>query len=406
MLRRREGVVATARSIPMECRAAGRERLSEGEARRLEFTRRDIQALDQRIAEYKTNLERVGNLPSLGKERRAIGSAGALAPLHFPQDELRRAFDAARRGEPCEIRSAPYPGMTEQRFTSADSLLPPALYPFPIEYQHEWRILDRLPGYAFDRPSIEFIRHISTTGTASSVAEGALKPEVTLVTDQITAPAAKLAASMTLTREILDDWSQFTQYATAELYKIVVDEENLQLLTGDGTGTDMTGFYSTPGILSHDAATDTGTGVTTLDSVEIAIQELRSGSALAEPTLAIFNPADWSAMRRIKDAYGRFMLAPDPSSDEVNSLWGVPVVITTQNPEGQALLVDGNKFGQVAIRSPLGMFLGYSGQDFQQNLIRWNAEERLVLTVTRPAAVIQITNLPTPTTTTTTAAKK
>jgi hypothetical protein len=395
--RRRDGARATCESFLMERRDEGREELSEGEALRYAHMLSDLNTLEDRCQEYRRDLERVGGVPALGTQRRAIGSAGALAPLHFPQGELRRAFDAARRGEPCEIRSAPYPGM-EQRFTSADSLLPAELFPFPIEFQHEWRLLDRLPGYSFDRPSIEFIQHISTTGTATSVPEGGLKPEVTLNTQQLTLPAAKLAASMTLSREILDDWSQFTQYATAELYKIVCDEENLQLLTGDGSGTDMTGFYNTEGVLSYNAAGDTAPD-TTLDSIEKAIQQMRSGSALAEPDLAIFSPEDWSTIRRIKDGYQRFMLAPDPSNDEVNTLWGIPVLVTTQNPVGRALLIDSRKFGQVAVRSPLAMFLGYSGTDFQQNLIRYNAEERLVLTVTRPAAVLEIIGLPAPTTT-------
>ena len=95
------------------------------------------------------------------------------------------------------------------------------------------------------------------------------------------------------------------------------------------------------------------------------------------------------------------MLAADPSADEVNSLWGITVLVTTANPQGQALLVDSTKFGQVAIRSPLSMFLGYSQDDFQRNLIRYAAEERLVLTVTSPAAVCELINLPTPTTTAT-----
>ena len=103
------------------------------------------------------------------------------------------------------------------------------------------------------------------------------------------------------------------------------------------------------------------------------------------------------------------MLAPDPSTDEVNTLWGIDVLVTTQNPVGKALLVDTSKFGRVAVRSPLGMRIGFANDDFTRNLVRYVAEERLVLTVERPAAVLAITNLPTATATTSTtkaAAKK
>jgi hypothetical protein len=47
------------------------------------------------------------------------------------------------------------------------------------------------------------------------------------------------------------------------------------------------------------------------------------------------------------------------------------------------------------------MRIGFANDDFTRTLVRFVAEERLVLTVTRPAAVLQVTNLPAPTTATT-----
>ena len=99
----------------------------------------------------------------------------------------------------------------------------------------------------------------------------------------------------------------------------------------------------------------------------------------------------------MKDNYGRYLVSADPSEDQVNQAWGCDVLVTTQNPLGKALLVDTSKFGQVAIRTPLGMRIGYSNDDYTRNLVRYLAEERLVLTVTRPAAVLAVTNLPAPT---------
>jgi hypothetical protein len=71
--------------------------------------------------------------------------------------------------------------------------------------------------------------------------------------------------------------------------------------------------------------------------------------------------------------------------------------VTTQNPVGQRLFIDTTKFGRVAVREPLGMFPGYSQDDFVRNLLRWVAEERLALTVERPAALLASESLPTPT---------
>lgn len=229
------------------------------------------------------------------------------------------------------------------------------------------------------------------------MAEGALKPEVTLNVNKLIVAVVKLAATLALSREIYADWDAFSNYALAELQRQVVDVENLQLLNGQGTGTDMTGFFNTPGILVHDCSTDTGTGDTVWDSFEKSIAELRVGSALAEPDLAIFHPTDWSTARRVKDGFSRFIVAPDPSTDQVNEVWGVPVLTTTQCPLGHGLFIDTMKFGRVAIREPLSMFFGFANDDLLRNLLRWVAEERLVLTVERPAAVLAIKSLPVPT---------
>jgi hypothetical protein len=77
-----------------------------------------------------------------------------------------------------------------------------------------------------------------------------------------------------------------------ELQGQVVDQENQQLLTGSGTAPNMTGFFNTSGILTHDASTDTGSGITVWDSLNIALNLLRNGPALAVGNLWVFNPND------------------------------------------------------------------------------------------------------------------
>jgi HK97 family phage major capsid protein len=122
---------------------------------------------------------------------------------------------------------------------------------------------------------------------------------------------------------------------------------------------------------------------------------MRIAASLAEPNLAVFNPSTWSAIRRTKDSYGRYLVAPDPSSDEVNSIWGVPVLVTTQIATGVGLLVDTTKFGRLLVREPLGIRMGTANDDFTRNLVRFVCEERMVLAVERPTAVMSITGLPT-----------
>jgi hypothetical protein len=77
----------------------------------------------------------------------------------------------------------------------------------------------------------------------------------------------------------------------------VAQVENEALVYSTGTGH-FAGFFSTSGILRHNLAGATDT--TALDTIEQAIEQMRSGPAPAEPDLFIRSPSSWSALRRFK----------------------------------------------------------------------------------------------------------
>jgi HK97 family phage major capsid protein len=79
---------------------------------------------------------------------------------------------------------------------------------------------------------------------------------------------------------------------------------------------------------------DASTASQPIYAIESSIAVLCHGLSLAEPDLAIFNPATWSAIRRTKDGYQRYLIADDPSDGEVSTIWGVPVMTTTQRTPG------------------------------------------------------------------------
>jgi hypothetical protein len=78
---------------------------------------------------------------------------------------------------------------------------------------------------------------------------------------------------------------------------------------------------------------------------------------------------------------------------EVNSVWGVPVVSTTACPDGEGWLLDTTRLGRLAVRESLTVRMGFGNDDFVRNIVRYVCEERCVLTVERPSAVLHITGL-------------
>ena len=295
-------------------------------------------------------------------------------------------------------------------FVSADTLLPPQLFDIPTFPRHEDRLLDRLPGFALEVPSLEYIQVNSVTGAAGIVGEGAAKPEVLMPATKLICTALKLAVHAGISWENWSDYSVFSQAVQQELMKQVIDLENAQLWGGDPTAGGLNSLTKTAGILSLAATGGASTPVNHWDDIAGAIAKLRTGAALASPDLLLLHPNTWAAIRVEKDTLGRYVAGTDPTDDQVETAWGVDVLTSTQFTAGEAVLLDTQLMGRVAVRETIVLRLGYSGTDFTQNVVRCVCEERLNLALERPAAVCHITALPTaaPTATETkaTAAKK
>jgi Phage capsid family len=321
--------------------------------------------------------------------RRKLRPVSAVAPLSFDMDQLRQLHEACQNREFKTIR-------VKRDFSAVPSGIPVSqLWTTVIGPAYENRLLDRLPTAPMEAPGVTtYIRHTSTTGTPAITAQGATKPELVFGTDYVQAKALKLAAHTGIPDEVIADFGEFALYCQQEVVRQLVNEENRQLLLGHGTGgttsDELLGFLNTPNILSHVTSSDTA-----LDSIELSIAALRNGAQLAEPDLLVLNPLTWSAIRRSKDGQDRYLTQADPTQGEASSVWGVDVLVTTQITAGVGLLVDTTKFGRALIREPLNIRTGWTNDDYTSNLTRIIAEERLVLQLERPGAVLKITGLPT-----------
>jgi len=306
------------------------------------------------------------------------GSRGAPS-LRFNDEQLKALHTAVISQQSIALKTG---------FNTAVDELPAQLYPSILGPIHENRLLDRLPTFPVSAPSIEYVRHISTTGAPAIVAEGQQKPELIFAVDHVIATVQKIACHAGVSHEALSDYGAFVSYLQNEIVTQVVDVENDELLNGTGPGH-ITGFLDTPSILTHVTGSESS-----LDAIEIAISKLRTGSSLAEANLLVLNPGTWSAIRRTKDLQDRYLVNPDPTQGAGNQLWGVEVLVTTAIDEAVGVLLDTRKFGKALVRESLTVRTGTDGGDFTRNIVRFVCEERLTLAVERPTAVCKITNLP------------
>lgn len=366
-----------------------------GQTRAAEADFQEWKQLGENLEREKERLESAEAFRSKGFD--TLGDAGSepsitskaktgaeVNPLRFSDASVRSMYDAITKRQNVSVKA----------FSTVDGLIPAQLAPYILEKLHENRLLDYLPVQSISAPSYEIIVHNSTSGSPAPTAEGATKPEVVLNTTSQTLTAIKLAAHVGISYESMADYPAFYSYAQTEVMRQIGDVENAQLIGGSGTSGNMTGFLSTSGILTHDASADTGTNVTALDSIEMAIAQLRVGSALAEANLLVVNPASFSAIRRLKNTLGNFLIG-DPTEQGSRELFGVRVLPTTSIAAGSGLLLDTTKFGRVLLREGISTHVGQNADDFARNISRMVLEERLVLAVERPSAVLALSNLPT-----------
>ncbi|HEX2893164.1 MAG TPA: phage major capsid protein [Marmoricola sp.] len=247
------------------------------------------------------------------------------------------------------------------------------------------RVASLFPSRAVDGPSVEYIRHTGNTGTATTVAAGGAKPEIVMNVDTVTAPLRKIAAHIGVNDESLMDFAATASYVSNELVAAVVAAENDQLLNGNGTAPNIEGLLSVAGVLTRAQSTETA-----LDTLEMALNDLRVGAAFTEATGVVMHPSDFSDLRLAKDGQQRYLLGA-PTAGEPATLWGKPVVVTTQIPAKTVVVGNFAVGGEVLYRRGIVIETNSSGTDWTSNITRFRGEERLTLAIVRPSAFVKVT---------------
>jgi hypothetical protein len=383
--------------------------------------------------------------PTLGD---AFGSGPVLSEppsLNFTEPQLKALHQAAIMGQPLtmEIQSK---GVLRPGFRSGDVMtksptlesgltgglgqLPPIIAPglfMSLPYEPS-RVSKFLPSSAISEgPSIAWLTHTSNANPAAAVAEGATKPDIGASFIETVVKPTKIAALASTSMEMVSDYGtgQFGQWLSTELQRELVNQESNYLLNagveGGPSGATFSGLLATSGTLTYSVAADEFP----LDALSRAFVALRTGPAFAEADLCIMNPTTVGALRRIRDGNGRYVLdllagarnltadgsppaltpaaanpggfIPQGTGTQVQDLWGVPIVETTQVPAGTAVALS-VRAGAAFVYFKWGLMIQfnmYSDTAWENNLLQWRAEERCALATPRPEAIQIITNLPT-----------
>lgn len=220
-----------------------------------------------------------------------------------------------------------------------------------------------------------------TVATASGA-----KPESALTLAVVSSPVETIAHLIPITRRAAADAPQVRQLVDAFLLYGLKEEEEDQILNGDGTSPNLDGILNTAGIST------VGSAGTDLDAIVDAIRTIRADNR--EPNALVIHPNDWysTGFLLAKDSAGNYLVGdPRSSLDQLNALWGLRVVVTPAMTENTALVGDFTQ-AVVADRQQSAIYVTDSHKDwFQRNLLAVLAEERLGFGVLDPDAFCTVT---------------
>lgn len=286
---------------------------------------------------------------------------------------------------PIEIKNAT---MT----TTASAVVQPDVQPgaLPILFQR-LTVADLIPQATTNSKVVRSIVETTATNAAAAVAEEGLKPESTIVFDEVDENVAKIATILRASDEMLDDLGWVEGYVNQRGVLFVRLEEEDQLLNGSGVSPNLSGILTRSGKQAN-----IGSGITA-DALYQQITAIRADSFL-EPDSVVVHPNDWMDLRLAKDsnnqyyAGGPFTGAYGNGFQSTDSIWGLRAVVTPSIAEGTALVGAFATAAQIFRRSGITVDVTNSdGEDFRYNRVAFRFEERLALSVYRPQAFGTVT---------------
>ncbi len=267
-------------------------------------------------------------------------------------------------------------------------------------------VADLFPGGTTTSPLLRYLVETAITNAAATVAELGLKPESAITFAKVDEVLKKVATFLPISDEMLEDYDQIMSYLDARLTLFVQLQEEVQLLRGDGTGTNLVGLMNrvglAPPVVKGNATPPAGsaTGIylspvsdNDMDAIYRQITQVRVTSFL-EPETIVIDPGAWMNIQLSKNSQGIYYAGGPFMQTATPMLWAKPVVVTTAMVANTALVGAFAKASQVFRKGGITVEASNSHADFfQRNEVAIRAEERLILAVYRPGAFGAVSSL-------------
>lgn len=239
-------------------------------------------------------------------------------------------------------------------------------------------IWDSLPKVPVDRDQNGTVRYTdwneaSIVRAAAMVAEGGTFPESTAVFQEYDTSLKKIGDTIPITEESLYDRARFA----AELRLFLETNVNLiadqQVFLGDGTGNNMTGFYTTA---IDFVAVPAAIADPSLYDLIVKVREAMTAGKNSKyrPDVLYMNIIDINRMKLKKDANNNYVMPPFVS-DDGNTVDSVRVIESNVVIPNTLCMAD-SRYIRVYEEPGLQVSTGLSGNNFTEDMVTLKARRR------------------------------
>jgi HK97 family phage major capsid protein len=258
--------------------------------------------------------------------------------------------------------------------------------------------LDLLSRVRTSSDTVDWVKQTAFTNAAATVAEATsttgvsgAKPESALDWVRTNVPIQVIATWIPITTRALADAPMIEDIINGQLMLMLELALEAQVLTGDGSSPNLTGFVN-QGILTQALGTDN-----TMDAILKAAIKIQVSGQLAATDIAMY-PTNFQYVRLLREnaataTLGQYLMGP-PSLPGPMTIFGLPVTLSQALSAGTAIVGAFNPATHALFdRESANIRTGYINEQFTRNMLTILAELRAGLVVTRPYGFASITGL-------------
>ena len=234
---------------------------------------------------------------------------------------------------------------------------------------------------------VYYSRELGWTNNAAGTAEGGNKPESDLTFEEVTVPIITIPHFIKVSKQALDDSSFLQSYIDRRMSHGINNAVEQQVISGDGTGQNYSGWLAAGNFVEIDPA-----GTTDIYGLA-SKQKYAMIAADYMPEYFYMNPLDWATAETIRRAAGdAAFVAASGAVNYVNNglqpmLWGLPVVLSNNIPQGSIICKSTVADMHMNRQSTTVEMFEQDGDNVTTNLVTIRAEMRGAEAVMIPTAI-------------------